>query len=144
MDTTEDTQQSGGPADGAPADETFGWTEAEAEAGASGGPAHAAREIIAQIRSAVETVADKAGPVARELAERAAPVAREVGARAAGLAALAGDKAGPIAQKAAGMTAEAGVKLAERSREMASELRRAGSTHEAAPVDSEDEADTPA
>ena len=38
---------------------------------------------------------------------------------------MAGERAGPIAAKAAGATAEAGVKLAERSREVASELRRA-------------------
>ena len=161
MSDNEDTKRTDAAGDGAPADETFGWTEENAEAESSGGPAQAARDIIEQIQTAVDAIAEKAGPVvrelqakaapvARELAERAAPVAREVGARAAGLMARAGDKAGPIAHKAAEMTADAGVKLAEKSREKATELRHAvgptdrsdgaGST-EAAPADDTDGSD---
>ena len=49
---------------------------------------------------------------------------REIGAKAAELAAVAGDKAGPVAQRAAEMTADAGQKLAARSRDLAAELRR--------------------
>jgi len=129
--------------DAAPADETFGWTDPDGDSDASGGPAQAAREIVSQIHAAVGSVAEKAGPVARDLqakaapvahdlVERAKPVARELGARAAGIAAVAGDKAGPIAQKAAEMTAEAGVKFAEKSRHVADDLRHAASGTEAA------------
>lgn len=58
------------------------------------------------------------------LATQAAPVLKEIGAKAAELAAAAGEKAGPIAHKAAGATEAAGHKLAERGREVASDLRR--------------------
>jgi len=136
MTIPDETTNDSPTGDGAPADETFGWTETSEDSDKGGGPAQAARDVLTQIQSAVENVAEKAGPVAREiqsraaplareLAERAVPVAREVGARAAGLAAMAGEKAGPLAAKAASVTADAGVKLAERSREVASELRRA-------------------
>ena len=104
MSDTNETEKATGQGEGAPADETFGWTDANGESETGGGPAQAAREIVSQIQSAVESMAEKAGPVARDLVERATPVAREIGARAAGLAAVAGDRAGPIAHRAADMT----------------------------------------
>lgn len=154
MNDANETENAAGTSEGSPADETFGWTDADGETESSG-PAHAAREVMSQIQSAVGAMAEKAGPVARDLqaraapvardlVERATPVAREIGARAAGLAAVAGEKAGPIAHKAAEMTADAGVKLAERSRGVADDLRHAASGNHgddaAAEAPSDDEA----
>jgi hypothetical protein len=70
-----------------------------------------------------------------QLATQAAPVVRQVGAKAAELAAAAADRAGPIAHKAADATADASVRIAERSRELAADLRRelAGSDAPAEP-----------
>lgn len=70
-------------------------------------------EWLAQLQAMIE-----------QITTQAAPVVREVGAKAAELAALAGEKAGPIAQRAAVLTTEAGLKLAERSRTFAAEIRR--------------------
>jgi hypothetical protein len=72
-----------------------------------------AREWLAQLQQMIENFATQAGPVARE-----------VGAKAAELAALAAEKAGPIAARAAEVTADAGTRFAERSRTLATELRR--------------------
>jgi len=88
----------------------FSWTEPEQGAGDTGAKA---REWIAQLQAMIEN-----------LATQAAPVVKEVGAKAAELAAIAGDKAGPVAARAAEFTGQAGQKLAEKSREMAAELRR--------------------
>jgi len=88
----------------------FAWTEPEqgsTDAGAK------AREWIAQLQAMIEN-----------LATQATPVVKEVGAKAAELAAIAGDKAGPVAQKAAEYTSQAGQKIAEKSRDLAAELRR--------------------
>lgn len=88
----------------------FAWTEPEqgtADAGAK------AREWIAQLQAMIENLATQAGPVVKE-----------VGAKAAELAAIAGDKAGPVAARAAEFTGQAGQKLAEKSRDLAAELRR--------------------
>jgi hypothetical protein len=93
----------------APGDEKFAWSEPE-PAPASGGQA---REWVTQLQAMIEN-----------LATQAAPVVREVGAKAAELAALAGEKAGPVAQRAAELTGQAGHKLAEKSRDLAAELRR--------------------
>ncbi len=59
-----------------------------------------------------------------DLATQAAPVIRQVGVKAAELAVLAGEKAGPIAHRAADATETAGIRLAERSRQFADDLRR--------------------
>jgi hypothetical protein len=83
-------------------DESF-WQEPQARSS----------EWVAQLQAMIE-----------QLTTQAAPVIREVGAKAAELAALAGEKAGPMAQRAAEFTAEAGMKLAERSRTFAAEIRR--------------------
>ena len=57
------------------------------------------------------------------IATQAAPVVRQVGAKAAELAAVAADRAGPLAHRAADATADASVKIAERSRTWAADLR---------------------
>lgn len=82
------------------------WHEPEPHAGK-------ANEWLAQLQTMIE-----------QLATQAAPVVREVGAKAAELAAVAGEKAGPVAHRAAALTSEAGLKLAERSRTFAAEIRR--------------------
>ncbi|HXI45649.1 MAG TPA: hypothetical protein VNH13_05065 [Candidatus Acidoferrales bacterium] len=89
-----------------PADEAF-WQADETPRAGEG------REWVAQLQSMIE-----------QLTTQAAPIIREVGAKAAELAALAGEKAGPAAHRAAVFTQEAGIKLAERSRDLAAELRR--------------------
>jgi hypothetical protein len=66
------------------------------------------------------------------LATQAAPVVREVGAKAAELAAAAGEKAGPLAQRAAVFTEQSGHKLAERSRDLAVDLRSQAAAAKAA------------
>jgi hypothetical protein len=81
------------------------WSDAQA-----GGQA---REWLGQLQAMIEN-----------LATQAVPVVREIGAKAAELAAVAGEKAGPIAAKAAEVTADAGTRFAERSRNLATELRR--------------------
>ena len=86
---------------------------ATSSTGATGGGESGGREWLGQLQSMIDG-----------LATQAAPVLREIGAKAAELAAAAGDKAGPIAHKAAGATEAAGQKLAERGREVASDLRR--------------------
>ena len=90
--------------------DSFAWTEPEASTSDRG---EKAREWLAQLQTMIEN-----------LATQAAPVVKEVGAKAAELAAIAGDKAGPVAARAAEFTGQAGQKLAEKSREMAAELRR--------------------
>ncbi len=80
---------------------------ADAERGAP------AREWLAQLQSMIEN-----------LATQAAPVAREISAKAAELAAIAAEKAGPLAVRAAEVTADAGSRFAERSRSLATELRK--------------------
>ena len=89
----------------------FAWTEPEQETGSDAGTK--AREWLGQLQAMIEN-----------LATQAAPVVKEVGAKAAELAAIAGDKAGPVAQKAAEFTGQAGHKIAEKSRDLAAELRR--------------------
>jgi hypothetical protein len=77
--------------------------------------------------------------IIENLTNYAAPVLREIAARAAELAAKAGDAAGPMAHKAAEKTDEVGGRLATKSREVASDLRRetavAGSAAGAPPLE---------
>ena len=123
--TYDSTKHETTPEQPAAADESFGWSEPQEQ------PARGtqAREWMTQLQTMIE-----------QLAEQAAPVVREVGAKAAELAAIAGEKAGPFAQRAAEFTADAGMKIAERSREFATELRRDQKADE--PVETEDK--TPA
>jgi len=94
------------------ADETFGWT-AEDQGSGRGAEARAtAEKMLGQLQSMIDTIA-----------VQAAPVARQIGAKAAELAAIAADRAGPLAHRAADATADASVKLAERSRTFAAGLR---------------------
>jgi hypothetical protein len=86
---------------------------AEEPSWSQGPQAGQAREWLAQLQSMIEN-----------LATQAAPVAKEIGAKAAELAAVAAEKAGPIAARAAEVTADAGTRFAERSRSLATELRR--------------------
>jgi hypothetical protein len=92
-----------------------GYSSGAADDSASGDPARSAnsREWLGQLQSMIDNITTSA-----------APVMREIGAKAAELAALAGEKAGPFAHRAADATAQAGVKVAERGREVAAELRR--------------------
>ena len=68
--------------------------------------------------------------IIENLTTYAAPVLREIAARAAELAAKAGEAAGPMAHKAAEMTEGFGERVADKSREIATDLRRdpAGAT----------------
>jgi len=93
------------------ADETFGWTDEEQHA-AGNDPRAAAERMLGQLQSMIDSIATQA-----------APVVRQVGAKAAELAAVAADRAGPLAHRAADATAGASVKIAERSRTWAADLR---------------------
>lgn len=110
---TENESTNATPADEPKADETFTWTSdpaappADRAAGSS-----TATSILDSVREAVD-----------DLAERAGPTVRELSARAAELTAIAADKAAPFAKRAGEVTADASGKLAEKSREWASELR---------------------
>jgi len=73
------------------------------------------RDMVTQLQSMIDTVAVRSGPVLREVA-----------AKAAELAAVAGERAGPIAYKAAETTQKVGQQIADRSKEMAADLRRGG------------------
>ena len=96
-----------------PADETFGWTAPPDEtAPPAGDPRATAERMIGQLQSMIDSVATQA-----------APVVRQIGAKAAELAAVAADRAGPLAHKAADATADASVRLAEKSRTWAADLR---------------------
>jgi hypothetical protein len=107
---TDDPTKTTGPDMGSQSTDSFAWTEPEPAQGDAGAKA---REWLSQLQTMIEN-----------LATQAAPVVREVGAKAAELAAIAGDKAGPVAQRAAEFTGKAGVKIAEKSREFATDLRR--------------------
>jgi hypothetical protein len=63
------------------------------------------------------------------MATQAGPVVRQIGAKAAELAAVAADRAGPIAHRAAEATADASVRIAERSRTLAADLRSRNETN---------------
>jgi hypothetical protein len=71
------------------------------------------RDMLTQLQSMIDTVAVRSGPVLREVA-----------AKAAELAAVAGEHAGPIAYKAAETTQKVGQQIADRSKEVAADLRR--------------------
>lgn len=72
-----------------------------------------ARDWVAQLQGMIDSVAEQAGPVLREVA-----------AKAAELAAAAAENAGPVLHRAANVTTEVGHKVAARSKEYAAELRR--------------------
>jgi hypothetical protein len=99
-------------------DDSFTWTEPE-QTSSTG--SQKAQEWLSQLQGMIEN-----------LATQAAPVVREVGAKAAELAAMAGEKAGPLAQRAAVFTENAGHKIAERSRDLAVDLRSQAAAAKAA------------
>ena len=105
---------------GSSTDDSFAWTEPE-QAATTNTAGQQAREWLTQLQAMIEN-----------LATQAAPVVREVGAKAAELAAMAGEKAGPLAQRAAVFTEQAGHKLAEKSRDLADDLRRDAAVAKAA------------
>jgi len=112
--TTTPADDSANPTAAAPgADETFGWTADDTTSTGSTPAGTTAERMVAQLQSMIDTIATQA-----------APVVRQVGIKAAELAAAAADRAGPIAHKAADATADASVKIAERSRVIAADLRR--------------------
>ena len=111
--TENPTDDSPNPTAAAPgADETFGWTADDPASGPAASGTTAER-MVSQLQSMIDTIATQAGPVVRQ-----------VGIKAAELAAAAADRAGPIAHKAADATADASVRIAERSRVIAADLRR--------------------
>ena len=125
-------------ATGAPAgDEAGGAAAPEAGANAWKVGGESGATWLAQLQAMIDNIANHAGPVVREVA-----------AKAAELAAVAADHAGPIVQRAASVTQDVSVKVAERSRQVAADLRHA-TDHErageqrAASVAPPDIADTP-
>ncbi|HYM83044.1 MAG TPA: hypothetical protein VEY67_02690 [Candidatus Dormibacteraeota bacterium] len=104
------------------ADTTSGAAGDGLGAGSGGGPRATGREWMDQLQSMID-----------DIATQAAPVVRQIGAKAAELAAVAGEKAGPIAHRAAEATETAGIRLAERSRQLAEDLKRQQATEGTAP-----------
>jgi hypothetical protein len=104
-------------------DEPSSWSRRRARGVQLGGA-----ERFGQVQAIIEDLAHQARPVARQ----AAPILREIAAKAAELAAIAAEHAGPLAKRAAEVTQDVGVRVAARSREAASDLRRTeqGSTSE--------------
>jgi len=107
-DTGTDWSNTGSPA--GESAEAGGWTSGGRASGSGG-----AQTWLAQLQAIIDN-----------LATQSAPVVREVGAKAALIAALAAERAGPLAIRAADATAHASVRVAERSRNLAAELRRGG------------------
>ena len=84
-----------------------------------------AREVGERWMAQLQEMIDQAG-------KQAGPVLRDVAAKAAELAAVAAENAGPVAHKAADVTDKVGGKLAVRSKELASDLRKAAEEARAA------------
>ena len=96
---------------GAP-DESFGWTDESGSGSAAADARATAERMLSQLQAMIDSVATQA-----------APVVRQISAKAAELAAVAADRAGPLAHRAADATADASVRIAERSRTLAADLR---------------------
>jgi hypothetical protein len=97
QDAAPETDNSGNPTDAAPDEST----------------SRSGREMLVQLQQMIDTITTQA-----------APVVRDVAAKAAELAAVAGEKAGPFAYKAAGATEAFGQKVAAKSKDWATELRK--------------------
>jgi len=113
-----EVDDSGNPTTASPADTTdtagTDWTEPAADAGhASSRTQENVRDMLAQLQAMIDNVAEQAGPVLRDVA-----------AKAAELAAVAGERAGPMAYRAAEKTQVVGQRVAQRSKELAADLRR--------------------
>lgn len=124
---TEHAEDGAGTAAGGDGGET--WQDAGPEGEPAGGKSSdqtaRAREAAQRWVGQLQEMIDHAG-------QQAGPVLRDVAAKAAELAAVAAENAGPIARKAANVTEHVGDRLAVRSKELASELRRAAETDRAA------------
>src|SRR5207247_5347578 len=105
-----ETDDTVNPTTAAPDDE--GWSSGGARWSGSNAAA-SAQAWLGQLQAIIDN-----------LATQSAPVVREVGAKAAELAAIAADRAGPLAQRAADATQQVSVRVAERSRGLAADLRR--------------------
>lgn len=120
--------------DGAPAGETSGSQAAggragptdESEAHYTRDQTRYSRDMLQQLQEMIDSLTTQAGPLMRDVA-----------AKAAELAAVAGQRAGPLAHRAAEATERVGVRVATRSREMATDLRRRQSEDTAAGDQSE-------
>jgi hypothetical protein len=97
-------------------------SERAGQAGAQGA------QMLNQLQSMIDNLSQQAAPVVRQ----ATPVLRQVAAKAAELAAIAAERAGPLAQRAADVTQDVGVRVAARSREVASDLRASEQRKESA------------
>ena len=84
------------------------------------------RDWVAQLQGMIDSIA-----------EQAAPVLREVAAKAAELAAVAADNAGPALHRAGDVATDVGQKVAVRTKEYAAELRRQQAEHAEQPPTSE-------
>lgn len=108
------------PTDASPADADAGAHSTDYSATGMSGAEHASsrtqdnvRDMLAQLQAMIDNVAEHAGPVLRDVA-----------AKAAELAAVAGERAGPIAYRAAEKTQVVGQRVAQRSKELAADIRR--------------------
>lgn len=80
----------------------------------------AGRDLAGTISAIAEEISERV----TVLVDKATPVVRDAAARASDLVAKAGEAAGPVAHRAAGATADLGEKVAAKSRDWASDLRR--------------------
>jgi hypothetical protein len=117
-----DSTYAGGTSYGSAADTLGGGAlEGDSERGhRRGADRSGGSQVVGQIQSAIESLSHQAAPVVRQ----ATPMLREIAAKAAELAAFAAEHAGPLARRAAEVTQDVGVRVAARSREVASDLRR--------------------
>ncbi len=84
----------------------------EGTAGTTGGRRPEVQQMVSQLQHMID-----------QMATQASPALKEVAAKAAELAAAAAVKAGPIAHKAAGVTESVGQRVADRSAQVATNLR---------------------
>lgn len=140
---TDDTANMTEAAPDRPADETFRMPgpetiEEPAETGAggtgaeTGGADEAAPGTTGGRRPDVQQMVSQLQQMIDQLATQASPALKEVAAKAAELAAAAAVRAGPIAHKAAGVTESVGQRVADRSAQMATNLRSSKSKPAAA------------
>ncbi len=106
-----------------------GWTGGGSwQSGGSSSQSGSAGQTGSALLSQLQSIIDN-------LATQSAPVARQIGAKAAELAAAAAERAGPLAQRAAEVTQDVSARVAVRSRDLASELRRGPDANGQPPAD---------
>ncbi len=93
----------------------------------SGSPDEPAASQGGSRRPDVQQMVGQLQQMIDQLATQASPALKEVAAKAAELASAAAAKAGPIAHKAAGMTESVGQRVADRSAQVATNLRNSRS-----------------